>query len=432
MTFGRMGVLALVFGLVAGILSCGKNQQRFDARDTNSRAESRKAPDSVFDRTESKPIVDANQSKSMDDKKAIIVRILDVAKLDPDAAIALIKSEVPLEMRMDVVGTLAVNLCRKNLDPLPNLLAKLGDASLRRYALNAIIIGWAEKDPLYTFDFAKTKMAGADANYLMSLSAISAAGKSNDTAAQQMIQDMPLSQDRLDLIRDYSDRLGEKDLSAAYKWASSLDIVEDRAQALRELIPKLSKAKDMASLVAIINNPPYKAVADDAIKSVIQLLTVNGDTSQALEWIKSMPDNLQDMSTARLIEQVAAQDIPKWTEAALKMNDKSAANMAIWNLTEAAFAQSPQSAVEWLQKLPSDLRITAIGTLVSVWYNTNSLQLSDWVNSMPKGDDKDYALKKMITKVEFSDPEAARQLASQITNPATRNKEMEFLSRNKK
>jgi hypothetical protein len=57
---------------------------------------------------------------------------------------------------------------------------------------------------------------------------------------------------------------------------------------------------------------------------------------------------------------------------------------------------------------------------VNEWYDTDSLQLSDWINTLPRGPDKDIAIERLIVRVKTSDRATALELAGQIQDASLR------------
>ena len=62
------------------------------------------------------------------------------------------------------------------------------------------------------------------------------------------------------------------------------------------------------------------------------------------------------------------------------------------------------------------MREFAISHLVSKWYNTDSVALSDWVNTLSKGNDRDTALAALSRLLRTKDRMAAAEVAARISD----------------
>jgi predicted phosphoadenosine phosphosulfate sulfurtransferase len=86
------------------------------------------------------------------------------------------------------------------------------------------------------------------------------------------------------------------------------------------------------------------------------------------------------------------------------------------------FEEEPHRAFFWIQQCPPELQENATRNFVQRWYNTDSESLSTWVNSLPKGAQRDIALECITQRLRMSDQSKAKEVAAQIDDRAKRDR----------
>ena len=405
------------------------------SRNTDSPGSTLNRAQSEVSRTGTASRTDANTETRAEDpdgsqvNNTALQKMVDLVPGDLSAAVDFFEHSIPRAQRRDAAERLAWLVCNRTLDEFPRLLAMVKGDDCRQYILSSVSHLWASKSAKTLFDFAARRLDGLNKSYVMGAAVNRLVLSKDYRQAGEMIDLMPFSASRSTVVRDLVTHWAADAPKEVYQWVRSLTLPEDRQIALERLIPKLGAVGDTENLVGIINDSQAPQVRKLALAEIVKSLIKGGDDVFAGEWISRLPADMKDSAVTEIIKLRGGSDIDKWGTIAVAMTDQSARVSALSGLTVSAFKQGPTVATKWLNRLPPDARRPAIGTLVFEWYDTDSIALSEWVNSLPSGQDKDYALEKLATRVQGSDQQAAIQLASQIGDRDTRRRVESSLSR---
>jgi hypothetical protein len=420
-------VIAIAFLLVA----CNhdeKGQARLDQSERPTQTAITKSADPRdIEPIRTAPAIEEHDPKSLDTAKWL-GELADVASVDLARAVKLAEAIPDAKLQRMGVARIAIKLCADRLDRMPELLASLKSVELRATVVSALASEWAVKDPRYAFEFASKALTGVDKNTFMHRSAARIVGNEDFETAAALVGAMPFSDSRSSIVFRLANTWSAKDVSAAYQWAMSLPLPEDRRTALSEIARAAAAAQDMATLVNIANDSADRELQNSSIGAIIQVVTTTGQAEEAIEWIGKLPKGLQPQAQAQLVASVGGSDVEKWTAYALRIPDTGSANNAIWSLAAKAFERSPSEATRWVQKLPEQVQDSAISAIVHRWYDTDSIALSEWINSLPTGRQRDKSLEVLADRLSGTDVAAAKEVAAKIRDADARNRITKYLT----
>jgi hypothetical protein len=130
--------------------------------------------------------------------------------------------------------------------------------------------------------------------------------------------------------------------------------------------------------------------------------------------------NERDRLLEGAIKTVPQVELAKISQDVLSIRDDYVRMRAISSYVSRLFERNPQDAIEWTMATEGGARDTAISGLVSTWYYTDSEGLSDWINTLPAGRDRDNALSVLVSKLKPNDRQIAIEVASKINDKRRR------------
>lgn len=374
------------------------------------------------------PVKSVNDTSSVGDDQWIN-DLTELATTDLKKALLLAQENSDVKLRQKAVLNIAMRLCAGNLDRLPEILPEIKTGKLREGVVNALASYWANKDPKYGFDFAKTKLGGLDKNMFMQRAAAKVVGEGNFELGALLVEEMPFSAARSSIVFRMANSWAAKDLASAYGWAKTLPLSEDKIAAMKELVRSASNVEDIGTLTNLVNESTERELRNAGVAKIVQVLTSGGKETEALEWLGKLPPDVKAQAQVQLVKSLGASDMAKWTAYALQIKDSAAFNSAIESLAGTAFEQGTQSATQWIEKLPDTAKDAAVSSLVYRWYDTDSEALSDWIGTLPFGKQRDKSIEVLADCLSRSDLVAAKEMASKIGDKNTKDRVMTRLGK---
>lgn len=341
-------------------------------------------------------------------------RVRELSESDPDAAFRYIESNYEAGPTRDQVqASLLVILGMRDLANIDRFL-KLVTSGERFSALQTIGSAWAKRDASAFRVWATTHLDGMAKNYALAGAAIALVEKSDFHMAQETIDAIPFSNQRIEMIKLLAGKWGGLDADAALSWAKALPLPEERDNALFRLaygVKDRYGADGLADLVNAIVDPSFRK---NLTTQIIDTFAETGQAADAKKWVESLPAEFNQTAFTKMIDKFASGDLNGWSEYVLKTTDKQNRSNGVQVMVGKYFVSSPQDASQWVLKLPQADKWTGISSLVSNWYGTDSLALSDWINQLPGGKDRDRALECLAYALKSSDATAAKDVAGKI------------------
>jgi hypothetical protein len=276
---------------------------------------------------------------------------------------------------------------------------------------------WAKYDPQALARFASMELTGEAKNRVL-VEAARALIKTGDFyQADQLVKQMPFSSGRSAALEELAARWGKEQPAAALEWAQRLELPEDRRAAESRILGVSGlPVEELVNFANSTSDGESRTVAINALTNQL----VSTDVEAATQWVAKVPEQYRAGIQGKIAAKLAQSDQVRGTEYAVDIADPKARLSAIDAITRDIVMKDPRSAARWLESLPPDLRERAAFNTVVMWYDIDSMQASDWINTLPHGKVRDRALVALSSRLTASDPEAAKAVASQIADPALR------------
>jgi hypothetical protein len=276
---------------------------------------------------------------------------------------------------------------------------------------------WSQADPSTLVRFALEKLEGVDRNQALFVGMQGLFKRSQFAEAASYIEQMPFSQERTATIIEMANQYRAHNLDAALAWTQTLPLLEDQIAAAKQLIPQVSLQQGAAGLVELANRYPAPDLQQTCIQQAVLKLAESGNTDDAAAWITSLPSDLQDTAQIQLISALAEQNISAWTKYVLEQPSTHVQARGVSIIANRMFARGSDTALAWASQLPAWHRDVAIGQIAAVWFETDSIALSQWMNALPNGSTKDRVLETVARKLAITDHASAKEVALRISNP---------------
>ncbi len=361
----------------------------------------------------------ANQSRnSVDPFRRVRGEALELAWTDMTAAVELLRRSLPPEQRESAICNLVWLVASHRLEAFHEGLTFISDPRLRSQASSIVVNNWSQKDPLHLLRYASEKLNGELRNsaYRAAIGPLSQKGLYREAAGA--VFEMPQSHARKSAVRTLAFNWGRQDAEAAFGWFDQLGDAEDRKIALQQIL-NANTNMPVDNLVeranASANDSEKEIYVSAAFKRV-----ADSDLKAATAWVETLPPSLRPPLQKSIATKVAEKNLNEGISYALRISDESQKAWAIDAITRNATAKDPPAATALLQQLPEKLQERAAGSLVSRWYRIDSTQATRWAETLPIGSVRDSALMTLSSQMLTSDPETARRLIEQISDPRRR------------
>lgn len=360
-------------------------------------------------------IKETNEKSDLNNTATLDTKLLEHGYQNVEDAISYVNKNYPREERARALSFLLSRVGQQTLTAINKIAPLIGDKNLKTFALCSIAEHWIKTDLAVAEKYAENGLSGSLKNeFFQSLAnSLNNNGKYLDAAA--IINKMPYSEARTDVINQTAMRFASSDADAAILWALTLPIDEDIGSSQRFLEMQFARDHNMDALKTLASKTADNGVRKNALKDYGKLyVNSNGaDFSSVLNY--SSESDKSNVLTG-VIEASSPSDLAKVGEVVLSLKEQENIASSVNAYIARLFSFNPEDAVLWADKANGDHKQFAIRSLVRVWYDTDSVALSEWVGKIPKGDERDIALDAMAARLASTDKKAALEIALQISN----------------
>lgn len=340
---------------------------------------------------------------------------------DVATALALIDKLYGPGPRPHVCARLVRELCSKSLDQLAVYLDLIQDEQSRKMALEAVITEWMKRAPGKLAEIGFAHFKGAELNKLLANSAVGMIARNELPEAVALLDRMPYSIARTHVLERVAIAKGRQDLDFAFEWAGKLPLAEDRSAAYRTLLIEVGSQRGVQGLTSILQTLKDPELRNQCVDLALQHFSGESDMSRAAQWVEDLQGGERDRARVLLLNAVPTGEVEKWTPYALAIESPVARTDALRAIAAKLVANDPKAAGRWTLDLPNDVRDDVVGTVVHFWFDTDSVALSDWINTFSAGSTRDAALWALAMSLLRSDASTALDIAGKITNAQKRN-----------
>ena len=145
------------------------------------------------------------------------------------------------------------------------------------------------------------------------------------------------------------------------------------------------------------------------------------DPLAAVTWVKSLPEDMQGEKNSMVLSVWATSDPAAASAWAATFPPGVGRERAIPVLAESWATNDPQAAVIWSLTLPdSTEKSLALDQAVRIWSMNQRDTLNEWISMQPKGLEADHLRATASIVIAESQPLEAATMATEITDPATK------------
>ncbi len=221
---------------------------------------------------------------------------------------------------------------------------------------------------------------------------------------------VPSSPARVEAIFNCVTNWVNSDPATALQWMSSLPIQEQK-RIFPGLLPLLSKPEEFEPLLQYANSVGDPNLQSQIVARGVDILVSSGNLEAAKNWVLELPQSLRSDAQASLVSRDHQDSVDQLTPVALGITDQGPQMTALQSLAMRLFAQNPVEAGDWIARLPASAQFAPLIQLTFKWYNSDSVGLYQWVQSLPKGQLKDQAVKSVVSMAENSNPAFAKSMS---------------------
>jgi hypothetical protein len=321
--------------------------------------------------------------------------------------------------QQDALSFLLGEVGKENLDSIlilaPHFTSRMGT----QVAFGIIAQDWMRRGGGELLQFAQSKLQGELKNDLLNQCVSACVGQQHWDRATKIIDQMPFSMQRTSALNSTAWEFAKAEPLAALQWINTLTLPEDKRNAQQSVIIGLEEKKDITTLkqVALQFPPEARGGALSSLGKVA--MQGNYPLGSLLQEMNGSPDSRGAVLIGAATVATRAQLdtlIPEYA----KLPDGLTRNRVAARIAGQMFSDSQTDAINWMFSLPQAEKDYSLRTVVTKWYNTDSLQLSDWVNGLADAHDQDTAKETMVGLLRRSDKEAAKGIAMSIKDPKRR------------
>lgn len=316
-------------------------------------------------------------------------------------------------------------IARYDLTYLTEGLPLLANDEERQYVLSGLVATVSKKDPAALVKYAiehfdKRNMENAI------ISSIPVLAKNGDIeVAASALSHVSTAFGKKEAIQGIAKSLAEQydSPSIALRWAQSLATADEREAAELAILGTRGKNMTPENLVEMTGGF-HEAKTQTALVAMVVTKLVAQDANAALEWVKSLPEEMAGKVQPTLAIELAKTNLEKATEIALAMpGDGRTAEywktFTIDQIANVTYKKDPKQLSEWVAALPSSLRERSTGTLARIWIRDDSASAKTWILGLPDGEEREIALGSAATVfgVNFA---LSSELISMMKDPKRR------------
>lgn len=350
---------------------------------------------------------------------------------DIDTALESFRSQSDTGVRQNMLTLIIRNGIGKSFENLAKILGSVQDNTEREIALSIIATLHANANPKLLFENASTQLTGNARNRLQYDSVHAAIQMGSAVTVRDLFVKMPYSRERTKLIGEIAIQNYRAEGLSSLQWVSTLELDEDILAGVKALVSSIQftgNVSDMEGLASFVKDRSLAdwRVAVDLVASMRLKTQSEGEFST---WLSTLNGEQRDRAIDVYIRQAGARagDLSEKFNLAKSIKDQSIRESSYLVIAAQEASRDPVAAAHSILALSDDFKATAIPGLVYSWYDLDSEGLSDWIISLPRGNDRDIAIVALTRSLGRSDPNAARQAASSISDERLRAKTLNSL-----
>ncbi len=343
--------------------------------------------------------------------------LLAVGMRDIGTGLAFIEANYPPERRSLARVYLIEEICSGDLSKIPLLIPQLAENDGRSRALGIIASAWVRKDIQAFLSFASS-LQGTLKNDLLGHAVSALVSENRTTEAVEVWDSMPFSRARSEALLNVVRGLATEDPIDAIDWSTTLNSPEETRNAqssLGFLFTRTKNTEALERLTQTTSHPDVKAQLERQRGRVLGSTDHEAGTNPF-----NQPTS--EMVKASVISSVPAHLLKQAESVIVELRDPAARSVAVNNYVKRLAEDSPRAAANWALTAPNETRLSAVQTVTRQWYDVDSNQVSEWINGLPSGRERDAALEALVTRLVKDDPHSARDLASSISDAQTRSR----------
>jgi hypothetical protein len=342
-----------------------------------------------------------------------------------------IESEKDPLRKEDLLRELVRTELSTHLTSLPELAAQLQDDQSINIVVAEVTRLWAGDRWRGLFEFSKSNLTGQFRNLLQSGAVINALRSRDVRQAAAMLDEMPFSTERSQMLSRVAAEFVKLDPKEALDWARKMTWGEDKVTAQSELLNYAAGQKDPAAYMrAVLSSSDSPRIRSEAIQRIVRTEMERGPVDKTLAWIGSLSGADRDTGYLQYIALVPLNDFEGMNSIMAKIQDPKAQTSAVRAVVVRSAQKDPAATAGWvLNSFPPTTKEPALRSLVNTWYNQDSHQLMDWVESLPKGIDRDIALSSLVPIVASVSADTARNYANAIGDKSLRDRANRAINR---
>ncbi len=247
-----------------------------------------------------------------------------------------------------------------------------------------------------------------------------------ESALQWCDENMSVSH-RISIRDDILESLLKKDSAKAVEFVDSMEDPHDREQWAELLVWKMHSASDKSHIQNWLRKQDREAMAPPHFSPFVdnyskflgeEFSWMDGETGNSFEplfkdWPIETPDQAKGWISGLISSSRKAlpdEDSFEQVQSALKLLDESGEEIspaAVRNLVKAFTKNDPSKAMQFASELPEHLTIEAADTALNSWFNTSPIDAREYVEAIPDGEFRRYAVERLAKNWLSMDPEPA-------------------------
>lgn len=236
---------------------------------------------------------------------------------------------------------------------------------------------------------------------------------------------IPNSQERSGALWSLASAWAQADPAAAWDWGLTLERAGDRNAVFRNIISAVTNDGDTSQAIAFLDSLPPGQGRSEAMQQVASVLA-NSDPEEAFAFVMQHAANDRDrQAVSNVLQQWARSDPTRAFDIALnELEPRNARRNALQSVINEAANRDPALAREMLEKLEGkDLENIAYSAANALARNDREGALA-WAEGLPEGDLKGNALSSIFSDWGREDPLQAVMYGSKIEDAKVRQRSL--------
>lgn len=236
---------------------------------------------------------------------------------------------------------------------------------------------------------------------------------------------IPNSQERSNTLLTLASAWAQADPGAAWEWGNGLERTADRKAVLQNVISAVARNGDTSQAIAFLETMPAGQGRSEALQQVASFLA-NEDPEEGYSFVMQYAVNDRDrQALSNVLQQWARTDPARAFEVALNdLDPGNARRSAIQSVINEAANREPTLARDLMARLDEqDLENVAHSAAYMLARNDLEGSLA-WAEGLPEGDTKENALSAIYSEWGREDPQQAALYGMKIENDDLRRRSL--------